>query len=123
MSPKKHSTESRRQLRVDLRIPFAVAVAEALLLMGLLAILIHLEAPSLPLIASGLLIFYLITAGAVLLAFALRYAEWKRAEQEAEELNTDIYRMFRAVTDIPYAVVNADGTVRISPSGTYIIMR
>jgi c-di-AMP phosphodiesterase-like protein len=122
MSPKKHSTESRRQLRVDLRIPFAVAVAEALLLMGLLAILIRLETPSLPLVTLGVLIFYLVTAGAVLLACALRYAEWKRAEREAEELNTDIYRMFRSVTDIPYAVVNADGTVRVINSAMQVIL-
>ena len=113
LSPKNHPSDSRGNLRVDLRVPFAIAVAEALLLMGLLVLLVHLNTPSMPLISLGILIFYLITAGSVLLAFALRFAEMKRAEQEAEELNTDIYRLFRSVVDIPYAVVNADGTVRV----------
>ena len=113
MSIGKHPSEPRGSMRVDLRIPFAVAVAEALLLMGLFVLLVHLQAPGLPLIALGILIFYLITAGTVLLAFALRYAEMRRAEREAQELNTDIYRMFRSVADIPYAVVDADGSVRV----------
>ena len=113
MSPKNHPSEPHGHLRMDLRIPFSVAVAEAILLMGLLALLIHLQTPSMPLVALGVLIFYLITAGTVLLAFVLRFAELKRAEQAAAEMNADVYHMFRSVVDIPYAVVNADGTVRV----------
>ena len=37
----------------------------------------------------------------------------KRAEEAAEQLSGDVYRMFRAEVDIPYAVVNGDGMVRV----------
>lgn len=112
MSPKKKPT-SRGSMRVDLRLPFAICVAEGLLLLGLIALLAHLAVPHLSLVVLGVLVFYLVTAGAVLLAFVLRYAEIKQAEEAAEQLSQDVYRMFRTEADIPYAVVNSDGMVRV----------
>ena len=113
MSPKKHSKMTRGSIRVDLRAPFALAVAEALLLLGILALLAYLKIPHLPLFALGALVLYLISAGITLLSYALRFARLKEAREAADQLNTDIYRMFRTVVDIPYAVVNASGTVRV----------
>ena len=113
MSPKKPSKNRRGSIRVDQRIPFAIAVAEGLLLLGILALLAHLQVANLPLIALGTLILYLVSAGITLLAFILRYTEVKKARETAEQQGTDIYRMFRTVVDIPYAVVNAGGTVRV----------
>ena len=113
MSPKKHSKMTRGSIRVDLRAPFALAVAEALLLLGILALLAYLKIPHLPLFALGALVLYLISAGITLLSYALRFARLKEAREAADQLNTDIYRMFRTVVDIPYAVVNAGGTVRV----------
>ena len=113
MSPQKHRPPRKGTLSVDLRVPFAVTVAEGLLLLGLVALLAYKNVPHLPILAACTLIFYLVTAGVVLLAFAIRFAEYKKAEREAEELNTDIYQMFRSATDIPYAVINADGNLRI----------
>ncbi len=113
MSPKKPSRIHHGSARMDLRAPFAIAVAEGILLLGILALLAHLNVPALPLIALSALILYLVSAGATLLAYILRYAEIKRAREAAEQQGTDIYRMFRTVVDIPYAVVNAGGTVRV----------
>ena len=113
MSPKKQPKDPRGSIWVDLRTPFAIAVAEGLLLLGLLALLAYLQVARLPLIALAALILYLVSAGMTLLAYILRYTEIKRAREAAEQLNTDIYRMFRTVVDIPYAVVNAGGTVRV----------
>ena len=112
MSPKKTPT-ARGSMWVDLRLPFAITVAEGLLLLGMLSLLAYLDVPFMPVVTLGVLVFYLVTAGAVLLAFALRYAEMKRAEAAAEQISGDVYRMFRSETDIPYAVVNRDGMVRV----------
>jgi c-di-AMP phosphodiesterase-like protein len=113
MSPRKHSNTRKGSLSVDLRVPFAITVAEGILLLGLVAMLALSNVPRLPLLTACILIFYLITAGVILLAYALRFAAYKKAEQEAEELNTDIYHMFRSAAHIPYAVINADGVLRI----------
>ena len=112
MSPKKKPAV-RGSMWVDLRMPFAITVAKGLLLLGLVALMAYLKLPRLPLIALAVLVFYLITAGAVLLSYVLRYAEMKRAEEAAEQLSGDVYRMFRAEVDSPYAVVNGDGVVRV----------
>ena len=112
MSPKKNSS-ARGSMWVDLRLPFAITVAEGLLLLGLVSLMAYLKLPRLPLTAIAVLVFYLITAGSVLLAYVLRYARMKRAEEAAEQLSGDVYRMFRAEVDIPYAVVNGDGMVRV----------
>ena len=112
MSPKKNPT-ARGSMWVDLRIPFAAIAAEGLLLLGLVSLLAYLNIPFMPLLALGVLVFYFITAGAVLLAFSLRYAAMKRAEEAAEQLSGDVYRTFRSEANIPYAVVNSDGMVRV----------
>ena len=89
MSPKKNPA-ARGSMWVDLRMPFAITVAEGVLLMALMALMTYLHLPRLPLIALAVLIFYLATAGSVLLAFVLRYAAMKRAEQAAEQLSGDV---------------------------------
>ena len=116
MSPQKHRILRKHRkgaLSVDLRMPFAITVAEGLLLLGLIALLAYGNAPRLPLLAVCILIFYLVTAGAVLLAYALRFDAYKKAEREAEELSTDISHVFRSASHVPYAVINADGMLRV----------
>ncbi len=98
---------------IDLRIPFAISAAEGLLLLGLVTLLAYLETPHLPLVGLGILLFYFCTAGVILLTYSLRYVRMRHAEATAEKMGTDIYRLFRTTVDIPYAVVNADGTVRV----------
>ena len=110
MSPKKSSAASHRP---DLRPHFTFAVVEGLVLLGLLALLAILDVPKLPYIALGALILYLASAGVTLLTFLIRYAGLKRAEEAAEQQGADIYRMFRTEVDIPYAVVNGSGSVRV----------
>ena len=112
MSPKKKPA-ARGSMWVDLRTPFAITVAEGILLLGLVALMAYLDIPRLPLIIFAVLAFYLATAGSVLLAFVLRYAAMKRAEETAELLSGDVYQMFRSEVNIPYAVVNGDGMVRV----------
>ena len=113
MSPKKPFKDTLGTIRTDLRLPFAVAVIEGLLLLGLLALLVHLQIPHLPYVALAAVILYLFSAGLSLLAYAIRFSRIKQAAEIAEQLNTDIYRMFRTVVDLPYAVVNSEGAVRV----------
>ena len=113
MSSKKPIKDTFGNIRMDLRTPLTVAVAEGLLLLGLVALLAYRDIPHLRYVALGAAILYLATAGVALTAYALRYAKVRRATEAAEQLNTDIYRMFRTVVDIPYAVVNTSGSVRV----------
>ncbi len=110
----KQPTPTAGPLRVDLRLPFAVCAAEGLLLLGLMLLLVAV-APHLPLvpIGVGILAFYAVTVGVTFGAYARRISRALRAEEAADQLNADIYRMFRSEINIPYAVVNGDGVVRV----------
>ncbi len=113
MSQQKPVQGTTHTLWVDLRVPFAVCAAEAFLLMTVFTLLAFLQVPHLGLIGLCALLLYLLTAGIILLTFSLRYARQKRAEAIAEQVGTDIYRLFRTTVDLPYAVVNGDGNVRV----------
>ena len=113
MSQQNANGTSLRTLWVDLRVPFAICAAEAVLLLALLTLLAFFEVAHIAAIGLSLLVLYLLTAGVTLLSFSVRYARQKRAEATAEQVGTDIYRLFRTAVDLPYAVVNGDGTVRI----------
>ena len=104
---------SRPSLYTDLRLPLVLCTAEGLILLGLLALFSYLHLPRLPLIAGAMLLLYLLSAGAIMISSILRYVRLKRAEADAELSGTDIYRLLRTSVDIPYAVVNGDGMVRV----------
>ena len=106
MSPKKHQW-------ADLRIPFAVCAALGFLLLGLLALLIWLGVPFLPFIGLMLLVLYVLPVGCVFTIYTIRYGRAQKAENLAERQSSDIYRLFRATVDIPYAVVSDDGRARV----------
>ena len=100
-SPSHHvPTRAARQdpdapLRVDLRIPFAACAVEGTLL-GLVFLGV-----------------YALSVGVTFTAFAWRLSRSRRNIRTAELLTADIYRMFRSVMDIPYAVINGDNRVRV----------
>lgn len=111
-----HHTRSRdpdTALRVDLRIPFAVCAAEGLILLGLYTLLVYFKMDRLLLAGLILLGVYVVSVGLTFLSYALRLSKVNRDARTAALLNTDIYRMFRSVIDIPYAVVNSDGHMRV----------
>ncbi len=111
-----------KPLRVDVRLPFAVCAVEATLLLGIAALLSLLTVPRAELFYLALFLFYMVTAAAVLIAFSVSYKRFKKAEQIAEEVGTDVYRMFRSTIDLPYAIVNSDGHVRIVNSAMQSIL-
>lgn len=100
-------------LRVDLRVPLAICAVEGFLLLGLFTLLAYLEFSRLPLFGLVFLGIYLLSVGVTFAAFAVRLSRSRRNIRTAELLTADIYRMFRSVIDIPYAVVNSDNRVRV----------
>lgn len=104
---------SDASMRVDLRIPFALCAAEGLLLLSVYTLLVFLKSPRLTLTGLCFAGVYALSAGITFLAYSLRVSRARAAERAAELLNTDVYRMFRSVVDVPYAVVNGDGSIRI----------
>ena len=56
---------------------------------------------------------YAIIAGVMLVSSILKYIRINDFETAAENLNTEIYDMFKYVVDIPYAIVSADGVVKV----------
>ena len=118
-SPSPHvPTRAARQdpdapLRVDLRIPFAACAVEGFLLLGLYTLLTYLKLPRLTLLGLVFLGVYALSVGVTFTAFAWRLSRSRRNIRTAELLNADIYRMFRSVMDIPYAVINGDNRVRV----------
>lgn len=118
-SPSHHvPTRAARQdpdapLRVDLRIPFAACAVEGFLLLGLYTLLTYLKLPRLTLLGLVFLGVYALSVGVTFTAFAWRLSRSRRNIRTAELLTADIYRMFRSVMDIPYAVINGDNRVRV----------
>ncbi len=102
-------------IRIDLRIPFAVCAVEALVLLALYTLLAYLsiQPDTLWMVGLGMIIFYALTAGGIFAAYALRLSRFYKAQAVADQLNSDVYRLFRTVVDIPYAVVNSDGMVLV----------
>ena len=113
---------SRRTTWVDLRLPLILCAAEGLLLLVLLTLLAFFRVSHLGAVSLGVLIFYAVTAGIVLVAYVIHFTRVKRAQEIAEQLGNDIYRMMRTAVDIPYAVVNGDGMIRVINSAMQDIL-
>ena len=56
---------------------------------------------------------YLLTAGIVCLVYGIRSSITRRARIEAARFETEIYDMFRTVIDLPYAISDSHGQVKI----------
>ncbi len=56
---------------------------------------------------------YLCTAGIVCLVYTIRNRKTRRARLESARFETEIYDMFRTVIDLPYAISDSAGKVRI----------
>ena len=105
--------------RVDMRMPMILCAAIGFFLIALLAALALMsEMGLLPTAhlwyyAVGLLAVYLLSGGGLLMAYLARYRRVSAANAAAELMATEISDMFRYVVDVPYAIVSADGTVKI----------
>ena len=105
--------------RVDMRMPMILCAAIGFCLIALLAALAILSEFGIIPVAHlwyygvGLLAVYLLSGGGLLMAYLARYRSVSAANEAAELMATEISDMFRYVVDVPYAIVSADGMVKI----------
>ena len=106
------------RLNFDIRAPFVFAVAEACVLLALsliLSVVMKNREEPFPYqtVYLAILAFYILTAGVVCIFYSVKYHIIKKHEMLARSHNTEIYDMFRFVVDYPYAVVDANGRVKV----------
>ena len=119
-SRNKNTSQNRRSARfsVDLSFPMIFCVSEAIIL---LALLIPLDlffdfernnTSTLAILATFFCI-YLVTAGFVCIFYLVKSIKAKKARQEAIQLDTEIYDMFRYIIDLPYAIIDGGAKVKV----------
>ena len=119
-SAKPLSERLRRAARfsVDLSTPMIFCVAEAVVFLILLTSLnlffkSSINAKSVTLITLATLIFYILSAGTLCIFYSAKAYKIKKAKQDARQIETEIYDMFRYIIDLPYAIISGEGTVKI----------
>ena len=101
--------------KIDLRVPLILCsvIGASLLIMFLVAALALDALADVRQLGFVLLGTYLVATGILLSAYLVRYHRVRSADDMAELLNTELSDMFRYVVEIPYAVVDEEGTVKI----------
>ena len=102
----------------DLQAPMIFAFVEAILLLLMCSILnlyfkTEENAKLVELISYLSLPVYFISAGIVCLVYTVRNTRTRKARLESRILESEIYDMFRSVIDLPYAIANGQGRVRV----------
>ena len=106
--------KKRSAFRTDLRPPLIAAAVIGILLLAAFSV-ITLLVPQEELIIYGAALcgVYTVSVGSILLPYLLRYRRVTLANDAAELMTTEVSDMFRYVVDIPYAIISADGVVKI----------
>lgn len=93
-------------------------VIEAMVLLVLLTVLnLFVKTPDnksvVSIITVATPLIYLFSAGTLCLVCTIRALKTKRAKHEAKQIETEIYDMFRYIIDMPYAIMDSFGKVKI----------
>ena len=104
-----------RAPQYDARVPFTLCYARGVILLAALEILCYLIDPKSDFVLYGLALFafYAIVGGAMLLAYLLRVARLHEVMMAAEDMTTEIGDVFKYVIDLPYAISDSKGTVKV----------
>ena len=97
---------------LDARLPFALCVVIDLVSLFALAVLAG-STDDASLYAWLLLAFNLAVCGVLLAVYLLRVQHLKEVETLADAMSADIYDVFKYVIDLPYAVADAKGNVKV----------
>ncbi|MBQ5892796.1 MAG: hypothetical protein IIW78_00930, partial [Clostridia bacterium] len=104
----------RNVFRTDLRQPLVacaiIGFAAAVLVLGLANLL---PEDQLLLYGGAAIGLYVLVVGVVVWAYLARYRRITLANDAARLMTTEIHDMFRYVMDIPYAIIDEHGTVKI----------
>ena len=100
---------------VDARLPFALCYAIGVVLLTALEVLCYLMDPTGDAALYGLVLltFFVVVVGGVLLAYLLRVRRLHEAQAAADDMTTEIGDVFKYVIDIPYAISDAKGNVKV----------
>ncbi|MBE6558154.1 MAG: hypothetical protein E7661_03990 [Ruminococcaceae bacterium] len=115
-----HTTDAPR---ADLRLPLVICAVEGSILLLVYTLLVYYKIPH-PLI-TGLCFAGIYALSAIILfsVYALRLSKIHRDMALSDQVNSDIYRIFRNTVDIPYAVMNSDGRIRVINTALKDILR
>lgn len=99
----------------DARLPFALTFAIGAVALLFLAVFAYLTDPEgdLVLYASVLLAIDLAVSGVLLCAYLFRVHRLHEIQAVADDMSTDIYDVFKYVIDLPYAVSDSRGNVKV----------
>lgn len=114
------SLQSKRLDRFfpDLSAPMIFCAAEALVLLFTCILLLttlktEKNAEIVYIICYSAIPVYIFSAGPICLIYALRAKKTKKARLDGSKYETEVYDIFRSVIDIPYAVSDGAGNVKI----------
>ena len=116
----RNSNQAKRSDRfsVELGAPLVFCTAEAIVL-ATFCLIINLffkteeNIQVIALITALALPFYVCSAGVLCTIYVIRSSKVKKAKQDAKLLETEIYDIFRYIIDLPYAVIDSEGKVKI----------
>lgn len=119
-----HYAGKKDSLHIDLRVPFAVSFATGLVLLAACTVIGYLNHPALSMSWFGLgaALVFIFVSGILFAIYLARHARLREAVMTADQVNTDVYDMFRYVIDVPYAVIGRDGVVKIINSALQDIL-
>ena len=100
---------------VDARLPLALCYAIGVILLSALEALCYLMDPTSDAVLYGLVLltFFVVVMGCVLLAYLLRVRRLHEVQAAADDMTTEIGDVFKYVIDIPYAISDAKGNVKV----------
>ena len=105
--------KKRQIFRTDLRAPLIATAIIGMVLLAALTLTVLFVEEGLFYYGLWLCGAYALVVGLLLFAYLYRYRRISRANEAAELMTTEVSDMFRYVVDIPYAIVNSDGMVKI----------
>lgn len=116
----KKADQARRagRFNVDLSAPMIFCTVEAIILLALSVILYSVflsesNERTVTYLLIALLVSYVISAGLICLFYFIKSRRVKRAKLVSKQFETEIYDVFRYIIDLPYAVIDRNGKVKV----------
>ena len=115
----KGSVRTRRsdKYHVDMTAPLIFCTVEAIIILAVCLAFDHLFAYEDSRFFSNasmiFLSFYLLSAGMICLIYAIKAWRTKRARAAADSFSTDIQGVFKDLIDLPYAIIDREGKVKV----------
>lgn len=100
---------------VDARLPLLLCAGTGALLLAVFAILAYLNDPASTLTRNGFIFLavYLVLCGSGLAVYFYQRLRVQEIRHAAEDMNTEVYDVFKYIVDIPYAIADASGNVKV----------